>query len=163
LPENTIEAARESAALKGLSGYRLTLQGPSYTPVMTYLEDATIRERMYRAFNARGTSGAVDNRPLVHRVLELRREKASLLGYANFADLVCEDRMAKSGAVARRFVKTLRDRTQPFFERENAELRAFRHELEGPGAPPLAPWDVAYYAEKLRRARYDFDEEEIRP
>ena len=163
LPQSAIDAARESAAAKGLPGYRLTLQAPSYVPVMTYLDDATIRERMYRASNNRATSGAVDNRPLVRKILELRREKAKLLGYSNFADLVCEDRMAKSGAQARRFVSTLRDRALPFFERENAELEAFRRELEGAGAPSLAPWDVPYYAEKLRRARYDFDEEAIRP
>ncbi|HVY49912.1 MAG TPA: M3 family metallopeptidase, partial [Minicystis sp.] len=92
-----------------------------------------------------------------------RREKAALLGYAHFADLATEDRMAKRGDEARAFVKMLRDRTEPFFRRENDELAAFRRELEGPGAPPLAAWDVAYYAEKLRRARFDFDEELLRP
>jgi oligopeptidase A len=163
LPESALAAARQSAERKGLAGYRFTLQAPSTIPVMTYLDDAEIRERMWRAHNTRATAGELDNRPLLRQVLELRREKASLLGYASFADLVLEDRMAKSGAEARRFVRTLRERTEPFFARENEELRAFRRELEGPGAPPLMPWDVGYYAEKLRRARYDFDEEAVRP
>jgi oligopeptidase A len=169
LPPSAIAAARESAEAKGLSGYRLTLQAPSYIPVMTYLDDASIREAMYRETTTRATAGALDNRPLVRRILELRREKARLLGYATFADLATEDRMAKSGAAARQFVRTLRERTEPFFARENAELLAFRRELEGGSAggkdagPALAPWDVAYYAEKLRRARYDVDEEAIRP
>ena len=60
---------------------------------------------------------------------------------------------------ARRFIAVLHDKTEPFFAKENVELQAFRKELEGPSAPDLAPWDVAYYAEKLRRARFDFDQE----
>ena len=163
LPESTVEAARQAAADKKLEGYRFTLQAPSYVPVMTYLDDASVRERMYRASSTRASSGEHDNRPLVRRILELRRDKARLLGYDSFADLVCEDRMAKSGAAARAFVRTLRERTEPFFARENEDLYAFRRELEGAAAPPLQPWDVAYYAEKLRRARYDFDEEALRP
>jgi oligopeptidase A len=163
LPDSAIDAARQSAAEKGLEGFRLTLQAPSYVPVMTYLDDAALRERMYRASSTRASSGEHDNRPLVRRILELRRDKARLLGYQSFADLVCEDRMAKSGSAARAFVRTLRERTEPFFARENEELYAFRREIEGEAAPPLQPWDVAYYAEKLRRARYDFDEEALRP
>ncbi|XXT17393.1 M3 family metallopeptidase [Sorangium sp. So ce429] len=163
LPPSAVETARQSAEDRGIKGYRFTLQAPSYIPVLTYLDDATIRERFYRAFNTRATEGGHDNRPLIRRILELRCEKAKLLGYASFADLVLEDRMAKTGAEARRFVSTLRERTEPVFEREKEDLAAFRRELEGPGAPPLAPWDVSYYAEKLRRARYDFDDEALRP
>ncbi|WP_437480718.1 M3 family metallopeptidase [Sorangium sp. So ce1014] len=163
LPPSAVEAARQSALDKGVKGYRFTLQAPSYIPVLTHLDDASIRERFYRAFNTRATEGDHDNRPLLRRILELRREKAALLGYATFADLVLEDRMAKTGAEARRFVATLRERTEPVFAREKEEIAAFRREIEGPGAPPLSPWDVAYYAEKLRRARYDFDDEALRP
>ncbi|WP_437597871.1 M3 family metallopeptidase [Sorangium sp. So ce590] len=163
LPPSAVEAARQSAQDKGVKGYRFTLQAPSYIPVLTHLDDASIRERFYRAFNTRATEGDHDNRPLLRRILELRREKAALLGYATFADLVLEDRMAKTGAEARRFVATLRERTEPVFAREKEELAAFRREIEGPFAPPLSPWDVAYYAEKLRRARYDFDDEALRP
>jgi oligopeptidase A len=163
MPPSAIEAARESAAAKGLAGYRLTLQAPSYLPVMTYLDDAAIREEMWRASSTRATEGALDNRPLVSRIVELRREKAALIGYASFADLICEDRMAKCGDAARRFVQTLRERTEPFFARENEELAAFRREVQGPDAPALQPWDVGYWSEKLRRARFDFDDEALRP
>jgi oligopeptidase A len=163
LPEGAIDAARASAEAKGKSGYRFTLQAPSYLPVMTYLDDRSIREQMYRGYNTRASAGQYDNRPLVRRILELRREKAKLLGYATFADLVTEDRMAKSGRAAREFVGTLHEKTERHFDRENAELADFRKELEGPNAPALEPWDVSYYAEKLRRARYDFDDEALRP
>ncbi|MDI1443451.1 M3 family metallopeptidase [Polyangium sp. 6x1] len=163
LPEGAVLAAKASAEAKGLAGYRFTMQAPSYLPVMTYLDDRSVRERMYRAYATRATEGPWDNRPLVQRILVLRREKARLLGFDSFADLVLEDRMAKSGHAARRFVQTLRDKTQAHFDRENADLAAFRKEIEGPDAPPIEPWDVGYYAEKLRRARYDFDEESLRP
>src|SRR4029078_11384217 len=88
-------------------------------------------------------------------------EKAKLLGFAHFADLVTDDRMAKSGKDALAFVTMLRDSLRPGFLRENAELAAFakKNGLEG----PLEPWDIAYWSEKERRALYDFDEETLRP
>jgi oligopeptidase A len=163
LPESAIVAARENAAAKGVEGWRFTLQAPSYVPVLTYLDDAAVRERFYRAYMTRASAAPRDNRELILRILELRRKKAAMLGYADFSDYALEDRMAKKGERAWEFLIDLRRKTQPFFEKENAELEAFRRELEGPGAPPLQPWDVSYYAEKLRQARYDFDEEELRP
>jgi oligopeptidase A len=163
LPESAVQAARESAARKAAAGWRFTLQAPSYTPLMMYLDDAAVRQQVYRAFVTRAVSGAFDNRPLVARILELRREKARLLGFADFADLVLADRMARSGGQALAFLRGLRERTEAHFRRENDGLLAFRRKLEGAAAPPLDPWDVAYYAEKQRAALYDFDEEELRP
>ena len=130
---------------------------------MTYLDDAGIREQVYRAFTTRATKEPFDNRELIPRVLEARREKALLLGYRDFADLVLEERMAKTGQGARAFVDEMKAKTQAAFERENVELLAFRREIEGPDAPELNAWDVGYYAEKMRQARHDFDEEELRP
>ncbi len=116
-----------------------------------------------REQHARAASGQFDNRPLIAELLELRRERARLLGFRTFADLVTEDRMAASGAEAQRFVRDLTDKTRAAFEREQEELLAFRRKLEGPAAPALEPWDVPYYADKLRRERYDLDEEQLRP
>jgi len=157
LPQSALVGARESAAQKGIEkGWRFTLQAPSYLPVMTYMDDLSIREKLYRAHNTRAVSGDRDNRPLLKRILELRKAKAQLLSYKDFADLVLEDRMAHTGAHAIKFLEDLRIRTIPYFERENAQLREFAgHELQ--------PWDVSYYAEKLRQKLYDFDEEELRP
>ena len=163
LPETAREAARENAKSKGLTGWRFTLQQPSYIPLMTYLDDASIRERCYRAYVTRAAQPPWDNRELVAGILELRREQAKLLGYATFADLVLEDRMAKSGDRALSFLEDLKSKTLAAFERENRELNEFRRSLEGPDAPELQPWDVAYYAEKLRRKLYEFDEEALRP
>jgi oligopeptidase A len=156
LPPSAVEAARESARAKNQEGWRFTLQAPSYLAVMTYLDDRGVREKLYRAFNTRAASDPFDNRGLVLKILELRREKAALLGYDDFGDLVLEDRMAHTGGRALSFLEDLKTRTARFFERENAELEEYAgHKLE--------PWDVGYYAEKLRTALYNFDEEALRP
>ena len=130
---------------------------------MTYLDDASIRRTVYGAYSVRATEGEHDNRPIIARILELRREKARLLGFANFADLVLEDRMAHTGARALASWKISRPRPSARFREENRELFEFRRSIEGPDAPELAPWDVGYYAEKQRAALYDFDEEALRP
>lgn len=163
LPESAIDAARESAVSKGLKGWRFTLQAPSYLAVMTYLDDAAIRETVYRQYATRATSGELDNRPLIGRILALRQEKAELLGFKNFADLVLEDRMAHNGAHAFEFLNGLKQKTGEHFRIENENLQAFRRTLEGADAPALKAWDIAYYAEKQRAALYDFDEEALRP
>ncbi|WP_367399779.1 M3 family metallopeptidase, partial [Nevskia soli] len=155
LPPSAVAAARESAAQKGREGWRFTLQAPSYIALLTYLDDRGIREKAYRAFQSRAAEPPFENRDLVRRILELRAEKAHLLGYANFADLVLEERMAHTGAHALAFLRDLEQKSVAGFDRENQELRAFGGEL--------AAWDVAYFAEKQRQALYDFDEEALRP
>lgn len=163
LPESARAAARQSAESKGKQGWRFTLAQPSYLPVMFYLDDVEIRKTMYHAFNQRGSQGKYDNEPLINEILALRKEKAHLLGYQNFADLVLEDRMAKSGEGALKFEQDMTAKIRPSFERENAELLEYRRALEGENAPDLEPWDVSYYAEKLRKASYDFEEEALKP
>ncbi len=163
LPPSAVASARESAQRKGKEGWRFTLQAPDYFAVMTYLDNAAIRRQVYDAFSVRATEPERDNRPIIARILELRRAKAVLLGYADFADLVLEDRMAHSGGRAMAFLEDLKAKTERRFREENEELLEFRRSLEGAGAPALEPWDVAYYAEKQRAALYNFDEEALRP
>ncbi len=163
LPPTAVASARESAARKNLEGWRFTLQSPDYFAIMTYLDNAAVRREFYQAYAVRATEPERDNRPLIVRILDLRREKARLLGFADFADLVLEDRMAHDGARALGFLEDLKTRTEARFRAENEELTEFRRSLEGSSAPAVEPWDVAYYAEKQRAARYDFDEEALRP
>jgi oligopeptidase A len=163
LPASAKERAREDAAAHGQAGYRFTLQAPSMMPILTYADDAELRREVAMASERRATTGEWQNPQLISKILELRREQAQLLGFQSFADLVLDDRMAKTGAAARRFVDDLAVRCQPAFEREKRELYAFRQRLEGPNAPALERWDVSYYAEKQRQALYDFDSEELRP
>jgi len=159
LPESAVAMARTSAASKGLDApsWRFTLQAPSYVALMTYLDDAAIRRQVYEAYVNRASEGQHDNRPIIQRILELRREKANLLRYRDFADLVLEDRMAHKGERAQEFLADLKHKTEAHFESENRELAAFA------GKGELEPWDIAYYAEKQRAALYDFDEEALRP
>ena len=161
LPPSAIGAARESAAQKGREGWRFTLQAPSYIALLTYLDDRAVREQAYRAFQSRATLPPYDNRELVRRIIALRDEKARLLGYSNFADLVLEERMAHTGAHALKFLRDLEQKSVAGFDRENQELRNFA--APHLGGSDLAAWDVAYYAEKQRQALYDFDEEALRP
>lgn len=161
LPPSAIAAARQSAAQKGLEGWRFTLQAPSYTALMTYLDDEAIRRDVWQAYNTRAAQPPWENPPLIVRILELRRQKAALVGYPHFADFALADRMAKNAERARRFLEELRNRTQPHFEREDRELHAFRRSQDG--KDEMQPWDLAYWAEKQRKALFDFDEEELRP
>ncbi len=163
LPPSAVASARESAARKGKEGWRFTLQGPDYFAVMTYLDDAAVRKLFYDAYSVRGAEGDWNNRPLIVRILELRAARARLLGFHDFADLALEDRMAHDGRHALAFLEDLKIRTAPQFQRENGELNEFRRSLECAHAPDLEAWDIAYYSEKQRAARYDFDEEALRP
>ncbi len=169
LPERAKAAARQSAAERGLGAegapaWRFTLQAPSTEPFLTYLEDPELRRQMWEAAAAVGARAPHDNTGLVGRILALRAEKASILGKAHFADSVLERRMAKSADRALAFLKDLRSRCAPAFERECRELEEARTAGE-PGGPAgrLAPWEIAFWSERLRRARYDFDEEALRP
>jgi oligopeptidase A len=159
LPESAIAMAQESARSKGfeMPAWRFTLQAPSYVALMTYLDDEEIRRHVYAAYVNRALEGERDNRPVIQRILELRRAKANLLGYHDFADLVLEDRMAHKGDRAQAFLADLKTKTDAHFQKENRDLAAFG------GRGELEPWDIAYYSEKQRTALYDFDEEALRP
>lgn len=161
LPQGALRRARESAAARGQDGYRFTLQAPSYMPAMKYLENRDLRRELYQALALVGTEGEHDNRGIVREILAKRRELANLLGYRDYADLVLEDRMMKSGARAVSFERELAERTQPYFEHEVRELLRFAAETLG--IDELEPWDLAFALEKLRLARLDIDEEALRP
>ncbi len=163
VPQRVQDATRRDAESKGKDGHRLTLHAPVLVPVLTYADDRELRRDLWLANSRVGQQEGRDNRPLIREILKLRREKAQLLGFANFADYVLQDRMAGSGARALAFERDLDARTRPAFERENDELRAFHREQVGAEAPELEAWDVSYWAEKQRQAKYDFDEEALRP
>jgi oligopeptidase A len=153
LPESAISAAAAGAKAKELTGYRFTLHAPSYGPLMTYLDDANVRKKVYLAYNTRASHGVFDNTKHLEQVIQLRKEKAALLGFATFSDYALADRMAKTGARAYEFVTTLAERMATDFARENADLYAFRQQLEGAAAPKLEPWDIAYYSETTSTTR----------
>ena len=163
IPEDVRDAAREAAEKDGKAGYKFTLHAPSYMPVMQYADDRKLRETMYRESVTRASEFGKtewDNTALVARIVELRRELAALLGYANYAEVSLVPKMAESPAQVLEFLQDLAKRSRPFAEKDVAELREFaRREL---GIDKLEAWDVAYASEKLRVKRYAFSEQEVK-
>jgi oligopeptidase A len=168
LPDHAREAARQNALKKGHGSetkpaWRFTLHMPSQEPVMLYAEDEALRRQVWAAASAVGRDAPHANQELVKKILALRHEKAVLLGQPHFADLVLSRRMAKTGAQALAFTEDLHRRIQPAFVRECRELEEFKAQQMGGAVSRLAPWEIGFWSEKLRRSRYDFDEEQLRP
>ena len=140
VPERVQQATARDAEAHGQPGmHRLTLHAPTYLPVLTHAEDRELRGELYRAFNAVGTGEGRDNAALLPDILRLRQEKAELLGYANYADFLLEERMSGSGARALAFERDLEARTRPAFLRENAELETFYRDQAGRTRPSWPP------------------------
>jgi oligopeptidase A len=168
LPLQAKARALAEATAKGLAtaekpAWRFTLHQPSLEPFMTYLEDAALREEMWRAAAAIGAVAPYDNAALILEILELRTEKAKILGKQHFADSILARRMAKTGDRALGFIEDLRKRCAPAFRRECDELEAFKAKETGEPKGHLAPWELMFRAERLRQADFDFDEEQMRP
>ncbi|MDA8991150.1 M3 family metallopeptidase [Opitutales bacterium] len=168
LPETAKEAARQTAIEKlgeveGANAWVFTLHTPSMLPVLQYLEDEAIRKEVWSASNKLCVNPPYANEPLIRQIIKLRQEKADILGKDNFADTVLTRRMAKSGEKADQFVSELREKTIPFFEKENQELEEFKAEKTALAVDMLEPWEVGFWSEKLKKERYDFDDEDLRP
>ena len=168
LPASLIEAARLDALKRGIGTednprYRLSLQAPSVGPAMRFIHSEAIRKELFEAMCQVGHSGEFENEPLIREILKLRREKASLLGRPNFPDWVLARRMARSGRAALDFISDLHLKTKPAFDREIEELMAFKARETGQPQGLLHPWEFSYWAERLRKAAYAFDEEQLRP
>lgn len=167
LPDSAKAAARESARSKGYGSdenpaWRFTLHVPSILPVLQYLDDDAIRREVFEAFVSIGSEDEYDNTKLIGEILALRQEEADLLGKPQFADIHLERRMAKNGETALGFVEDLHDRIVDQFRDEVAEVERFAAGGRE-DAPHLEAWQTRYWQEKLRKQRYDIDEEELRP
>ncbi|MCM2281551.1 MAG: M3 family metallopeptidase [Bdellovibrionaceae bacterium] len=157
LPENSIEAAAQAAKEAGLEGkWVFTLHGPSYLPFMTYADRADLREKIWRAYNARALGGQYDNRELSKRIALLRHQRAGILGFATHADFVLEERMAETAARVTQFLDRLLEKSRSAAERDVQEVAALK-------GSTLMPWDYGYWSEKLKMRDFDFDEEVLRP
>jgi len=163
IPQDVLEQYREAAAADGRPGYKITLHAPSYLPALQYACDRGLRERLYRAFTTRASEFGPpqwDNTGLMLELLRLRREHAALLGYPNFAELSLVPKMARSVPEVAGFLSDLARRARPQAQRELAELAQFaKSEL---GLPELMAWDISFASERLRQARYDYSEQELR-
>ncbi len=165
LPASAIAAAASNARAKGhdAPAWRFTLQFPSMFPIMQHLHDDDIRRQVWEASSKVGGYGEFDNTPLVWKILELRHEKASLLGHGHFADLTLLRRMAKSGEGALAFIENLHSRILPAFLADFKQLAQYKAAKSGQPADTLQPWETAYWAERQRKENYDLDDEALRP
>jgi oligopeptidase A len=168
LPESAIAAALANATAKGVAteekpAWRFTLHQPSMFPIMQYADDDSLRHRVWKASAAVGAEGDCDNTQLVWKILELRDEKAKLLGHKNFADLTLQRRMAKNGETALSFTEDLHDRIVGAFKNDYKELCAYKAEKTSQPCDGLEPWEVSYWSEKRRKECYDLDDEILRP
>ncbi len=163
IPDDARAAARAAAEAENRAEWKFTLHMPSYLPVLQYADNRGLRERLYRAYATRASEqgdAAWDNGPLIGRILALHEEEAKLLGYSNFAEVSLVPKMADTPQQVLAFLRELAAKAKPFAERDLRELESFAaREL---GLDPLQPWDIAYASEKLRQARYDFSEQEVK-
>ncbi|MCZ4126860.1 oligopeptidase A [Stutzerimonas balearica] len=164
LPDSAKGQMKQAAEAKGLDGWLITLEFPSYYAVMTYADDRALRQEVYTAYSTRASdqgpnAGQFDNGPVMEEILDLRQELARLLGYASYAELSLATKMAESPEQVLGFLRDLAVRSKPFAEKDLAELRAFAAKQ---GLDDLKSWDTGYYAEKLRQSRYSLNQEELR-
>ncbi|MFZ1575227.1 MAG: M3 family metallopeptidase [Chromatiaceae bacterium] len=166
LPESARALARQTAERRGEPGWVLTLDFPSYQPVMTYADDPVLRREVYEAYTTRASelgphAGQWDNGAIMAEILALRHEQAQLLGFANYAERSLATKMARSPEEVMGFLAGLAQRVVTHARQELEEVRDFARTLRGAGT--LGPWDLPYYSEKLREHRYAITQEELRP
>lgn len=162
LPESQREAAAEEARKRKLDGWVITLKAPSMWPFLQYADRRDLREKVFRAANQRGFNGnQYDNREIVRQIANLRLERARLLGYDTHAHFVLEEQMAGSPQRVVDFLHELLQAARPKALKDLEEVQQLAFET-GAGEP-IEYWDWYYYAEKMRKARYDFDQELLRP
>lgn len=163
LPQSSIAAAAETAKAKGMEGkWVFTLSKPSLIPFLQYADNRDLREKLYRGYFMRANNdNANDNKATIAEIVQLRNQKANLLGYENFAAFVLEENMAKNSDNVDKFLEEL---YIPALEVAKKELKEMQDIAQKEGAKfKLESWDWWYYAEKLRKEKYDLDENEIRP
>src|SRR4051812_12531989 len=162
LPDFARAAARGDAEERGLTGHAVTLSRSSVEPFLQFSAQRELREKAFRAWAARGDNGgATDNNAIIAELTALRDEKARLLGYPNFAAYKLDDTMAKTPAAVTGLLDAV---WAPARRRVGQERHALQEMVAAEGGNfRLAPWDWRYYAEKLRKARFDLDESEIKP
>ena len=166
IPDSGLAMLKQNAQHAELEGSLLTLDFPCYFSVMSYADNRELREEMYRAFVTRASdegpnAGEFDNSPVMARILELRHEKAKLLGYENYAEYSLATKMAASTEQVVSFLRDLGQRSLEMAKQELDELRQFAKENGGP--EEFEAWDALYYAEKLRLHKYAISQEELKP
>ena len=166
IPDSSLAGFAQTAKAKEQEGWLLTLDFPCYLPVMTYCENSELRKEMYTAFATRASdqgphAGKFDNSKLMDEILALRHELSELLGFNNYSEYSIATKMAESTDQVMGFLNDLAEKSRPQAQKEFDELKAFAKEQFN--VEQLNAWDVTFYGEKLKQARYAVSQEEIRP
>jgi len=162
IPDDVLQTARAAAEADAKSGWKFTLQSPSYFPVLQYAQNRALRETMYRAFATRASEfgkAEWDNTPLISQILKLRLEAANLLGFANYAELSLATKMAESAQHVNDFLQQLALKAKPYALKDKVELEDYALKL---GISDMQAWDVAFASEKLREEKYAFSDLEVK-
>ncbi|WP_456296524.1 oligopeptidase A [Vibrio sp. AK197] len=166
LPESALAAAQAAAQAKDLDGYLITLDIPSYLPVMTYCDNQALRAELYEAYVTRASdrgpnAGKWDNTEIINELLKLRHEVARMLGFSSYSEKSLATKMAETPEQVLGFLNDLAAKAKPQGEKEVEELRQFaKAEF---GVEELNPWDIAYYSEKQKQKLFEISDEELRP
>ncbi|MDN3606794.1 M3 family metallopeptidase [Kaistella yonginensis] len=161
IPEAILQQYREEAKERNLDGFVITLQYPSFLPLMTYAENRELRKELALANGKKSfQNNEFDNQHLIKDIIALKQEKAKLLGYENYAEYVLEERMAKSPAKVQSFLNELLEKAKPFAEKEIEELKKL---AKADGIEEMESYDHTFYAEKLRKQKFDIDDQELKP
>ncbi|MEM7082138.1 MAG: M3 family metallopeptidase [Pseudomonadota bacterium] len=161
LPPSALARASQEARDRDLTGWYFGLDFPAYFAVLSHAKNATLRERFYNAWSTRASAGSVhddayDNTPIIEETLALRQELATALGFDHYSEYSLAKKMAASGEQVVHFVRDLAGRSRPAAEREFRDLQDF-------AGSELKPWDISYYAERLREDRFEISDESLRP
>ena len=161
LPESSIGQAAQVAKDRGLEGkWVFTLHAPSRLPLLQYAEDRDLREQMYKGYTTQGTEGEYNNLPIINKILQARTKKAQLLGFENFGAYMTDNVMAKTISAAENLLMQIWTPAVARVHEEVAEMQALADE-QGAGIK-IEPWDYYYYAEQVRKKKFDLDENEVR-
>ncbi len=162
LPEGVREAAAMSAEQKAKKGkWLFNLQAPSLIPFLTYSSRRELREQLWRASSSKAFGGEFDNRDVIKKIVNLKYQRAQLLGFKDYAEYVLEERMAQNEETVFAFLKRLMEPAKKAALNDLKEVQDFAKKIDG--ATEIKPWDFAYYSEKLKEEKYAFNEEELRP
>ncbi|WKK65509.1 M3 family metallopeptidase [Lutimonas zeaxanthinifaciens] len=161
LPDGVMEAAKMRAKEKNKKGWLFTLDYPSYIPFMTYADNRALREKLSRAFGSRGfQKNEYNNEKIVKEIVSLRHDRAKLLGYESHAHYVLEERMAETPEKVKIFLSELLSKAKPAAEKEFELIRGLAVE---DGIENLEKWDGAYYSERLKKLKFNLDDEKLKP
>ncbi len=175
LPERALDTLAEAAKRAGdrrenggeptanEGPWRLGLDIPSYIPFMTNATNRNLREKAYKAFVSRASEGTLNNQPLIKEILSLRYKQARLLGYKNWAELSLASKMADDVHAVEKLLEELRSAALPTARQELEKMQNCAKRCQGEESPKLAPWDINFWAERLRQESFDLNQEELRP